>query len=153
MSQNLEEAQRFWNNDEALMDTLIGGLVSRPLTEEFEAQILSNRAAFGLEAYDPGGPPQYLGGRFAMHLRRSKEMYVDSWLRTVASDFKYLLCEQCAYCANRNHMDEVNLAATIADAILSSAAAMPIPVTTIGVYLVKKGILDQVCGCKALKAS
>ena len=151
MSENLAEAQRFWNNDDALMDTLIGGLVSPPLSQKFAADILANAKSFGLAAYDPAGPPQYLGGRFGMHLRKSKEIYVDSWVRGVASDFKYLICEQCAYCANRQQMDGVNLAATIADALLSSAAAMPIPLTTIGVYLVKKGILDQLCGCNQPK--
>jgi hypothetical protein len=151
MSNNLAEAQRFWNDDDALMDTLIGGLVSPPLSQKLAADILANAKSFGLEAYDPDGPPQYLGGRFGMHLRKSKEIYVDSWVRGVASDFKYLICEQCAYCANRQQMDGVNLAATIADALLSSAAAMPIPLTTIGVYLVKKGILDQLCGCNPPK--
>jgi hypothetical protein len=117
MTDELKEVRRYWGDESQLMSTLVNGLVSRSLAEEFEAQILQNMEAFGLQGFDPDGPPQYLGGRFAMHLRKSKEMYVDSWLHGVASDFKYLFCEQCAYCANRNQMDGVNLAATITDAL------------------------------------
>ena len=148
MIDEAKDVQRYWNDDGLLMSTLLTGLVSPSLNRQFEAQILENKQMFGLEAFDPEGPPQYLGGQFAMHVRKSKELYVDSWLRGIASDFKYLLCEQCAYCANRNQMDGVNLAATIADAFLSSAASMPVPLATVAVYLVKKGILDKVCGCK-----
>ncbi len=152
-SENLTQVRQYWENDTDLMDTLIKGLVSPSLTTTLEADILKNREAFGLGAYDAGplAPPQYLGGKLAMHLRRSKEIYVDGWIRSLAKDSRRLLCEQYSYCVKRQDMDGINLAATIADALLVSATNIPIPLASIAVYLVRKKVLDELCGCGAIE--
>jgi hypothetical protein len=154
-SENLAEAQRYWENDSALMDTLIQGLVSPSFAATLKEDILKNPQSFGLGAYDasPDAPPQYLGGRLAMHLRRSKEIYVDGWVRNKAAESRKLLCEQYSYCTKRQDMDGVTLAATIADTLFVTATNIPIPVASIAVYLVKKKILDELCGCDATKAA
>jgi hypothetical protein len=152
-SENLAEAQRYWESDGALMDTLIQGLVSPSFAATLKEDILKNPQSFGLGAYDasPDAPPQYLGGRLAMHLRRSKEIYVDGWVRNKAAESRKLLCEQYSYCTKRQDMDGVMLAATIADTLFVSTTNIPIPVASIAVYLVKKKILDELCGCGAIK--
>jgi hypothetical protein len=61
------------------------------------------------------------------------------------------LCKRWEYCKKRKALatEGFQLSVGVADALLTIATGIPLPVTALSVYLVKRGLLDQICGCKA----
>jgi hypothetical protein len=69
----------------------------------------------------------------------------------VASARQYL-CAEWGYCAKRESLrgEGVALALAVADGLLAFGTGIPVPIAAASVYLVKFGVLDNLCGCGPL---
>jgi hypothetical protein len=64
----------------------------------------------------------------------------------IAKRFKKVLCHDLRYC-ERSKSEGLALAISVADSLVMVGTMLPVPVTAISVYLVRRGILDRVCKC------
>jgi hypothetical protein len=72
-----------------------------------------------------------------------------SFAEKLAKKFRKLLCQDLRYC-ERSKSEGLALAISIADSLVM-LTVIPVPVTAISVYLVRRGILDRVCKCAKRK--
>lgn len=70
-------------------------------------------------------------------------------LSSYAEMVRVQICDSWSYCKKRQALqaEGFQLAVTVADALLSMGVGLPLPVTAISVYLVKRQLLDKLCGC------
>ena len=79
--------------------------------------------------------------------RAAAERHIDKYREQIHD----ALCKRWEYCKKRKALatEGFQLSVGVADALLTLATGIPLPVTALSVYLVKRGVLDQICGCKA----
>ena len=67
-------------------------------------------------------------------------------IRTVVED---ALCKNWNYCAKRKQLgsEGFQLALAVADGLLGVVTKIPVPITALSVYLVKRKLLDNLCHC------
>ena len=64
------------------------------------------------------------------------------------------LCIEWDYCEKRLAFsgEGFQLTLAVADALLALVTLIPIPVTSLSVYLVRRGVLDKICRCQEPRA-
>ncbi|MFY9622415.1 MAG: hypothetical protein WAM70_16540 [Pyrinomonadaceae bacterium] len=64
------------------------------------------------------------------------------------------LCIEWDYCEKRSAFrgEGFQLTLAVADALLAFVTLIPIPVTSLSVYLVRRGVLDKICQCQEQRA-
>jgi hypothetical protein len=83
---------------------------------------------------------------FNLLRQRVEEMILDEkdlWVNTICINFNY--CEKRKKGDFQN--EEYSLAVSLADVLISLQTAFPLPLASVAVYLLKKGILDEWCKC------
>ena len=59
------------------------------------------------------------------------------------------LCVQWGYCGRRDAFrgEGFQLCLAVADGLLAAVTQIPMPITVLSVYLVRRGLLDTICQC------
>jgi hypothetical protein len=156
----LEEVKQTWESFDGLFEETVAGAIPARRKLEIEEQVRADMKMEGLGA--PG--PRYGPEDFSLAIGRSDGIFAHRVYSRLAAEFsqsvafysapiKEAVCVKFAYCRKRRsgelQGEGWTIAAGVSDALLTYLTSFPLPATTVGVYLVKKGILDELCGCAA----
>ena len=138
----IDEINKYWQWDSGLEDLIV--------TESTKQKIKSdlNDAMMGR---GPGqGYPIPDEETWVKFYRNSIKVHAPVIANEIAQKAHKVICEDLKYCEKRENLKDegATLAIAVADGLLMAAIALPVPLTAISVYLVKKGILDNICDCE-----
>ena len=97
-------------------------------------------------------PPSDLGHEPGM--AKALEDAAEASVMRYSDPIRQRLCVEWNYCEKRLAFrgEGFQLALSVADALLALVTLIPIPVTSLSVYLVRRGLLDKICRCKESRA-
>lgn len=88
------------------------------------------------------------GGEFAQQLSALLAVAASSQLHVGIIAIAPVVCPSyCAFKRRFSEADEINVAITVADALLMARFNTPVPIGTISYYIVRRRMLDPMCGC------
>lgn len=142
-----EEVRRLWSLDPIELDSRFDNLAFKDRSA-VEFEVKHEMREEGKIIVDHAA--NLYGGEYLARLSGRLQERVEIRLSAYRSAITDVVCIKTAYCARRLKGDFEKegwqLATMVADALLA-LHGLPFPVTTISVFLIKKGILDQWCGC------
>lgn len=146
------QIEELFGLDSSSLDWKLTKILNRETRENIESVI---REAMAKDGKDLPGPfdryESRYGGEFAIRVRDSLMSIVAAEVNSLHDSLYETVCVGWNYCAKRKEKkfqtEEVTLSIAIADILLSAATQIPLPVTLISVYLVKRGVLDKWCKC------
>ena len=90
----------------------------------------------------------------AVEAWKNFRMSVDGKLLGSKLAIQEAVCFPLDYCARRRagtfEREGLQLAIAVADALVTIATQIPLPVTSVSVYLVKTQLLDRMCECGSI---
>lgn len=151
-SSQQKEIRREWNLSEDDFNNLIENTMRsrEALLREVDEAVRSE-----LEFEGKPAPPPYSAGLFGLeYMRRLRAALIrrfEGELYRHQSAIYKAVCVDFRYCDRRRkaefESEGYSVALGVADALLTAGTGIPLPVTTVSVYLVKKMLLDRWCGC------
>lgn len=96
------------------------------------------------------GAANRFGGEHALRVA----VMIESWVRAQLERFDSAMQELCVrvdYCAKRRSKtfeeDGYAVAIAVGDGLLQIFTQLPLPIVILSVYIIKRGILDEICRC------
>ncbi len=140
----LMELEELWGDPSALENALVNAI---PADEQ------KRISALVLKRFEERTPPpgartsaRAWGESYGLAVRDALLRWTASQVRRFKKEIYELVCVDLAYCQKRDS-DGLDLAVAVADSLVSIASQMPLPVTAVSVYLIKKRVLDKWCDC------
>ena len=140
--QQIADIKRFWDEDPDSLHSLL-------IPESDRKGLMFNipGVLFGL-AFEPSerSIPIDMEQKFTANFFRVR---AESIVSDISERLRSIICDDLNYCELRKKLksEGAALAIAVADGLISSTLMIPIPITALSVYLIKKGILDQLCQC------
>jgi hypothetical protein len=133
----IQETEQYWNSDEEMFKALYG---DRPWFHQFYKR-------FG----DIDGVASYFSDNIsdALENRTLSNDAIENDVKGLIRLMHDLACVEWKYCEKKDLLksEGFQLSVAIADGLLSLSTGLPIPLTAISVFFVKKGLLEKLCNC------
>jgi hypothetical protein len=147
MNRRQEQALRaLWNADD--LEWKVFADAPAEVKRDIEQTVLDQLEAEGKHIH-PGA-----GNLFGAERARRELQLFAGWVYQQLSESKQVVqtvCRDVKYCERRQaktfESEGVTVSIAVADALVSSAIGVPIPIIQLTVYIIKRGILDQICEC------
>ena len=134
---------------------IINDMFSAEERKSVETAVLEDlrREGIGVD-YRHGVAGRY-GAETALRVKRYFLSLVNEKLAKYQTQIHKAICKDFSYCRKRRtkefEEEGLLLSVAVADALITFATSLPLPVTSIAVYLVKNKILDRWCDCDRKK--
>ncbi|BAY64327.1 hypothetical protein NIES22_44230 [Calothrix brevissima NIES-22] len=134
----IEETEQYWNSDEEMLKALYGDL---PYFHQFYKRF---DGIDGIVSYFSDSISDALDNRIPSS--DAIENKVKNTIRLMHD----LACVEWKYCEKKEFLksEGFQLSVAIADGLLSLSTGLPIPLTAMSVFFVKKGLLEKLCSCE-----
>jgi hypothetical protein len=88
-------------------------------------------------------------GSHAPGMGQAAEWAATQRVMSFSDPIRQALCVQWGYCEKRTKFggETFQLCLAVADGLLGFATQIPVPMTALSVYLVRRGLLDIICKC------
>jgi len=139
---HIEETKQYWNSDEELLKALYGRL---PYFHQFYKRFGDTN---GIVSYFSDSIPDALENRVL------SSDAIENEVKNLIRLMHDLTCVEWKYCERKEFLksESFQLSVAISDGLLSLSTGLPIPLTAISVFLVKKGLLEKLCDCTSATA-
>ena len=126
----IEELEDFWNDSDKVSIALVSADELAHIGHLFK-------------------PSPDEGGIHKPGMRKAIDSAAERRVKVLSDSIHKTLCVQWRYCERRAAFsgEGIQLCLAVADGLLSAVTQIPIPVTALSVYLVRRGLLDAICQC------
>lgn len=133
----IQETKQYWNSDEELLEALYGRL---PYFHQFYKRFGD---IDGIISYFSDSIPD------ALENRTLSSDAIENDVKGLIRLMHDLACIEWKYCEKKEFLksEGFQLSVAIADGLLSLSTGLPIPLTAMSVFFVKKGLLEKLCDC------
>lgn len=124
------ELERLWNNSDNITSTLVSADDLARIGQRFKPSLEK------MGYHKPG-------------MREAIEKAAEQRVMSFAEKIREIVCLQWGYCGRRDAFrgEGFQLCLAVADALLGAVTHIPVPMTVLSVYLVRRGLLDKICRC------
>jgi hypothetical protein len=133
----IQEIEQYWNSDEEMFKALYGDY---PWFHQFYER-------FG----NIDGVVSYFSDNIsdALENRIPSNDAIENDVKGLIRLMHDLACVEWKYCEKKDLLksEGFQLSVAIADGLLSLSTGLPIPLTAMSVFFVKKGLLEKLCDC------
>lgn len=145
----IKQLRRYWEKPDAFEQAL-WSLFSEDVKHDIERQVTAEMAQEG-KHFTPDTASIWGGERARRELERLLAE-IRRYLHERYEMIHHAICVDFEYCRrkkeNEFQSDHFTLVIAVADALLPAVTGVPLPITTITVYALRYGVLDNWCACQ-----